>query len=178
MVEKECLYCGKTFMAKPSYLKRGHAKYCSRICSCKSNAKNRIPAPKTEIKCDFCGKSFCTTIKSAIRRASQNKTEYRFCSKACKTSAQKLGTGFENMLPDHYGLGNGAYNYRDTALANKPNICNRCGYSQVVQILEVHHIDRNRENNDLSNLEILCPNCHQIEHYNAKDGRYTGRQGH
>ena len=28
--------------------------------------------------------------------------------------------------------------------------------------LELHHIDGNRFNNDLSNLQILCPNCHSM----------------
>lgn len=28
-------------------------------------------------------------------------------------------------------------------------------------ILEVHHIDENREHNELSNLVILCPICHR-----------------
>ena len=26
--------------------------------------------------------------------------------------------------------------------------------------LEVHHIDGNRKNNELNNLQLLCPNCH------------------
>ncbi len=42
--------------------------------------------------------------------------------------------------------------------------CNRCNFNDPIQILGVHHIDRNRHNNDLSNLEVLCPNCHSIEH--------------
>ncbi len=29
--------------------------------------------------------------------------------------------------------------------------------------LELHHIDGNHMNNNLSNLQILCPNCHSIE---------------
>lgn len=28
--------------------------------------------------------------------------------------------------------------------------------------LEIHHIDGNRCNNELSNLQILCPNCHSL----------------
>ena len=28
--------------------------------------------------------------------------------------------------------------------------------------LELHHKDGNRYNNDLENLEILCPNCHSL----------------
>lgn len=45
--------------------------------------------------------------------------------------------------------------------------CERCGYSKV-EILQVHHRDRNRNNNDLSNLELICPNCHYEEHYLEK----------
>lgn len=30
--------------------------------------------------------------------------------------------------------------------------------------LEVHHIDRDRTNNEESNLELLCKNCHSVIH--------------
>ena len=42
--------------------------------------------------------------------------------------------------------------------------CQRCGYNNEPLILGIHHKDRNRHNNDISNLEILCPNCHSLEH--------------
>ena len=42
--------------------------------------------------------------------------------------------------------------------------CERCSYIKL-EILQVHHKDRNRSNNDLSNLELICPNCHYEEHY-------------
>ena len=28
--------------------------------------------------------------------------------------------------------------------------------------LEIHHVDGNRDNNGLDNLQILCPNCHAL----------------
>lgn len=35
--------------------------------------------------------------------------------------------------------------------------------------LELHHKDGNHYNNDLSNLEILCPNCHaQTDNYSRR----------
>ncbi|MDQ3098297.1 MAG: HNH endonuclease [bacterium] len=46
--------------------------------------------------------------------------------------------------------------------------CERCGFKET-QILVVHHKDRNREHNDLANLELICPNCHAKEHYLAKN---------
>jgi len=45
--------------------------------------------------------------------------------------------------------------------------CQRCGYAKV-EILHVHHRDRNRLNNDSLNLEIICPNCHYEEHHLEK----------
>jgi RecJ-like exonuclease len=36
--------------------------------------------------------------------------------------------------------------------------------------LELHHIDGNHFNNDLSNLMVLCPNCH------AKTDSYRGKK--
>jgi len=41
--------------------------------------------------------------------------------------------------------------------------CQRCGSDGKIN---VHHIDRNRYNNDLSNLEVLCTKCHAHEHKN------------
>ena len=46
--------------------------------------------------------------------------------------------------------------------------CERCGYAQV-EMLHVHHRDRDRSNNDASNLELICPNCHYEEHYLEKN---------
>ena len=38
--------------------------------------------------------------------------------------------------------------------------------------LEVHHIDGDHSNNDLSNLQILCPNCHaQTSNYKHRNSR-------
>lgn len=45
--------------------------------------------------------------------------------------------------------------------------CGRCNYNKY-EILQVHHKDRNRSNNELENLELICPNCHLEEHYLKK----------
>jgi 5-methylcytosine-specific restriction endonuclease McrA len=52
--------------------------------------------------------------------------------------------------------------------------CVRCGYNQQPAILVLHHEDRNRENNQLSNLEVLCPNCHALEHLTERKTRWAG----
>lgn len=47
----------------------------------------------------------------------------------------------------------------------KPNNCEKCGISEwqgEEVILELDHIDSIHTNNELSNLQILCPNCHAL----------------
>jgi 5-methylcytosine-specific restriction endonuclease McrA len=49
-------------------------------------------------------------------------------------------------------------------LESRGKFCERCGYD-TYEILQVHHKDRDRNNSDLENLELICPNCHCKEHY-------------
>ena len=51
----------------------------------------------------------------------------------------------------------------------KENKCEICGCSEWLGkklVCQLHHIDGDNTNNELSNLQILCPNCHsQTENY-------------
>lgn len=76
-----------------------------------------------------------------------------YCSKKC--------------FQDHIKKGlNGSFQTVRKKMKEKEMLieCQRCGFNSHPNILNVHHIDRNRKNNHLSNLEVLCPNCHMIEH--------------
>lgn len=43
--------------------------------------------------------------------------------------------------------------------------CERCGFiPEDYCQLQVHHLDHNHSNNDLSNLQTLCANCHSLHH--------------
>src|SRR3972149_1679387 len=55
------------------------------------------------------------------------------------------------------------------------NKCCRCRYNNIIA-LEIHHKDGSKRNNrrcrdylklnyDLNKVELICSNCHQIEHY-------------
>jgi predicted HNH restriction endonuclease len=46
--------------------------------------------------------------------------------------------------------------------------CEKCGYSNE-KILQIHHVDRDRNNNRAENLKLLCPNCHSEIHYIEKN---------
>lgn len=56
-------------------------------------------------------------------------------------------------------------NYRKVAFETYPPICAYCGFG-VPEVLEVAHLDGNRENNEIINLAILCPNCHKMHDIN------------
>lgn len=55
----------------------------------------------------------------------------------------------------------------------KEHKCENCGLTEWMGKpipLELHHKDGNHYNNDLGNLEILCPNCHaQTNTYKGKN---------
>lgn len=144
MITKICLHCQQEFQTRQTDINRGHGKFCSKKCSGIYNRGQRKPNNQN---CSYCNKSF----RATKFRISQSKSGQLFCSRICKDNAQLSNQGSE-------------YNYRDFALRNYPNKCNRCQYQICISILQVHHIDHNRSNNELSNLEILCPNCHAIEH--------------
>jgi len=67
-------------------------------------------------------------------------------------------------------------NYLEKAKANFKWICMVCGKEKTNHSFDliVHHIDRNKFNNHLSNLKVLCQSCHAKEHYedmNTKEKR-------
>lgn len=45
-----------------------------------------------------------------------------------------------------------------------PSYCNECLIEPGFGRLHIHHIDHNRDNNDISNLEVLCRPCHLARH--------------
>lgn len=155
-ITKTCKNCNQNFDAPIGEHKRGNAKFCSRSCSSKFAASQHRPKPN--VVCALCGTEF---YKNSSQQKN-SKSGLFFCSRFCKDKAQRIG-GIKEIQPPHYS--DHLYNYRDLAFRSLPNECCRCGYKKQVAALVVHHIDRDRSNNNLSNLEILCANCHAIEHW-------------
>lgn len=56
--------------------------------------------------------------------------------------------------------------YREKALAEHGHQCTECGATDNI---EVHHIDRDRSNNAIENLEVLCRSCHGDRHKKLGD---------
>jgi len=45
--------------------------------------------------------------------------------------------------------------------------CQRCGHDGSESRLDIHHKDRNKQNQKPSNIEVLCHRCHMQEHAQA-----------
>jgi hypothetical protein len=149
---RTCQYdqCNKKFLKPIRFIKQDKKDFCSNKCNTASK-KNGIL-----VTCAFCDKQFEKT-PSSLKNSRSN---LYFCSRICKDTAQRVENGFTEIHPSHYN--NGRYNYRQTAFRNYPQECSNCRFNSVLEVLDVHHIDEDRENNFLENLIILCPTCHTL----------------
>lgn len=158
-VLKSCLNCFCSFSAAESEVKRGNGLYCGRSCSQIASVKNRIKIEhEPNVICSYCTVSF---YKSPAKQTGSKSGLY-FCCRNHKDLAQRIG-GIKEIMPSHYGLSNGS-NYRELALRHYRPVCGVCSYDKNINGLVVHHIDRNRQNNKIENLQVLCATCHLIEH--------------
>lgn len=148
----KCKICSGEFYAKPFWVKRGFGIYCSAKCQHEGRKTGKT------IQCFICGKEKYKTLK-ALRHS---KSKKYFCGKSCQTvwrnSIVYIGKNHPNWKA-------GEYTYRDIMLRNKiTQVCKKCKTTDK-RILVVHHLDRNRKNNKLSNLVWLCHNCHFLAHH-------------
>ena len=149
MCNTKCELCSKEFSTTSQNLKRGFGRFCSSECR---NSRNQ-----TSYTCSYCNVVFT----SGISRRNKSKTNHHFCSNDCKyKAASSLKCSYKTgPRPKEIGL----HTYRNRALLLLKNECVRCGYHEHVELLDVDHIDSNRQNNDISNLQILCVKCHAIK---------------
>jgi 5-methylcytosine-specific restriction endonuclease McrA len=64
-------------------------------------------------------------------------------------------------------------------LVREAGQCSRCGHDGSESRLDIHHIDRDKQNQAPENLEILCHRCHMREHAAAGEtgwDRYHQKQ--
>jgi hypothetical protein len=139
-MEVTCKICGSKFKAKKCHVLRGDGKYCSMKCLAISQRTGK------EVECQFCGKLVYKPPKQL------NKTDQHFCNKNCAGS-------FRKRERSHNWKG-GKGIYRDIAIEAHGQKCEHCQYNERKELLDVHHIDSDRNNNEPSNLMVLCVMCH------------------
>ena len=140
-----CFVCKKEIYKRPSQIQAYKGKaFCSLVCYGISNRKEK--------PCLICGK---------LILAGLNK---KTCSRTCANKSRE-GIKYKIGRPKDKAIL--FRNLKLVLLKERGMKCGRCTYSKY-EILQVHHKDRNRNNNNLANLELICPNCHYEEHYFKK----------
>lgn len=158
-IELECSNCGKKFYRSRGEInKRKNRKkkkcdksYCSRECA----SQHRSALSRKTLNCYSCNTKF-SRLNCYINEGKN------FCSQSC--SNKYIGEFFKGKKARTYI--SGEFIYRKLAFENNSHSCALCDFSEQYA-LEVHHIDKNRKNNDLSNLIIVCANCHRGIHKKA-----------
>lgn len=116
------------------------------------------------LQCCHCKKEFTVPVSwgiNYIKKAGRGK----YCSKSCYYESRKgkrvspnsefttENTGWDS----HSRFVNGKWAYQQF----KKSQCEEC---DSVDNLHVHHVDRDRTNNEISNLKTLCSKCHGKAH--------------
>jgi hypothetical protein len=141
-----CDYCSSEFLKQKRLIKDKN--YCNRKCA------GFAQSIRHDVECAHCKEKF--TINNS--RYNKSKSKLFFC---CVEHKNIGATYIEEIRPEHYGTSE--YNYRDVAFREYPKICCTCG-NKNEKVLEVHHIDKDRVNNNIDNLIVLCANCHTLLH--------------
>lgn len=125
------------------------------------NANPNIKYKTISKICPVCSSEF-TTLENYPRKKTT-------CSSSCANTYFRSGPNNPNFKIGDYTTND----HRKKAFKNLPHICGLCGWDAEPKILQVHHIDNNHSNNELSNLKIVCPTCHYLEHFKSGSGWFT-----
>lgn len=150
MITRSCKTCKRTFKVKPSCIKRGNGLFCSRSCHFEYSRKGKM------VPCGVCGKETYKQRK-ALKKSKSGKF---FCGKSCQTKWRNQ----QYIQEEHPNWKDGTHSYRGVMhRGGVLPVCRLCELSDE-RVLAVHHLDKNRKNNNLDNLVWLCHNCHHLVH--------------
>lgn len=158
----KCSNCKRDCTRRKRDFESGKNTFCTRKCE---GLFKRILTRKN---CSNCNK----VIERPPHGFKNSKSSKYYCSRSCAVSTNNKETKKGSRHPNwKNGIG---YNYRKKVIESVGlEKCKRCDWDKRPEILQIHHKDRDRRNNELSNLEILCPNCHTEDHFDNKDGLYN-----
>lgn len=123
-----------------------------------SNGVKGISAAKEVIQKFNLDHSSIITYDNVIKGENPNKGKIDY-SKFIKSDIRKIGNRTKESI-------------KKNLIQLRGHKCEKCGLSEWRNqpiSLELHHIDGDRCNNELENLQLLCPNCHsQTPNYRGK----------
>lgn len=107
-------------------------------------------------KCKLCNKNLCRLQSSKFGLKANGTPYYHSDCSTCAKRKRVANGGIET-----YWVG-----YRRILLRTRmPNLsCDYCGFEPLHPgQLDVDHIDGNHHNHEMSNLQLLCANCHRLK---------------
>ena len=168
---KKCRYCNNIL----SYEKRNNT-FCNSSCSASFNNVgvirnfNSLKSPLQKEKfCAYCGNKLTGH-------------QQRYCNAKCYNEynylifINKWLLGLVNGTKGIYGVSSRKRRYIFEKYTNK---CEKCGWGNIHPItnkipLQIHHIDGDCTNNKISNIMLLCPNCHSMtSNYGSRNKNCT-----
>jgi hypothetical protein len=150
---------------QPHPYEKRHNKFCSSTCSANFHNRARYEtklanrALKSLKACAICNNDFFSS-----------KSTQKCCSRSCDAQYKRKSyidlwlEGSECGYGKNFLLSNYIRNYL-LDLANHQ--CTKCGWREINPVtqkvpLEINHKDGNPANAHVSNLEVVCPNCHSL----------------
>lgn len=151
-VKLKCYYCNVEWDTTLEKILKSEFNKCPNSCLEEKE--------KQKITCSFCG----NRKRRPPSTMKKNKSGFFYCSVDCGNKHKS----------NRYWEESETSNYRKVAFHNQEKKCAVCKWSEDERILEVHHIDSNRNNNQKENLIILCPICHRkitLGYYSLVDNK-------
>lgn len=146
------------------------------FCSICNNKFYKRPGDKNKSKSGlhFCSVDCSSKHQTILKSCPECDTEFRaglnkkYCSRSC---ANKGRAGIKYFTGQHKNKHSTAVGYRRMIVEQHGELCELCGYDKHPKILVVHHIVEkcNGGTNDLDNLQLICPNCHALQHYGKEE---------
>ena len=119
-----------------------------------NGSSKKMKYPIIEKECPVCKNLFKTQ---------KDRNEKVTCSHSCSNTFFRSGENHPNWKEFS---NNRRKIYRDKCFFYHKEECVICGENKIV---EVHHLDENRNNNNIDNLIPLCPTHHRYWHSKYKD---------
>ena len=169
--KKKCLHCGEYIpLGDLGFNEYKERKFCSSSCVASYYNSIRKDKNKRIYFCHNCGVELNYKAK--------------YCSNKCQKDFQyqeyikKWKNSEVDGMNGKYAISRHIRKY----LMEKHNYkCSKCGWGEINKYtqtvpLEVHHKNGNYADNDESNLELLCPNCHSLTSNYKNANRGNGRK--
>lgn len=162
-VECICQACGTTFRITTwDATVDGRGNYCSRQCS---GAGRRSSIDRESVLASWEQGKSARQIAASIGVSPMTLRRWLIAEGIYETRHARGAA-----LPFWNG---GTQTYREIAFKRWGKRCQHCGYDRYESVIQVHHLDRDRENNSPENVVPLCPTCHAEAHYLTQAGLYA-----